>query len=591
MENKCGKTAENIPRPEYPRPQFVRDGWMNLNGKWFFETDQGNSGEERGLAARDSLSGEIMVPFCPESRLSGLAHTDFLSCVWYKRTFTLPAEAAGKRILLHFGAADYRTTVWVNGQKAGMHEGGYTSFEMDITDVVLPGENLLSVRCEDSVRDPMQPNGKQSRLYHSHGCDYTRTTGIWQTVWMEWVNPVYMQKILITPDAENAAVHFRVQLKDAAGCSLRADVSFDGTRTGSASVKTHPAFAEFTVQLDRKELWDLRQPNLYDYRLVLTDQKGREDVVTGYFGLRSIGFDGMRFMLNGRPVFQRLILDQGFYPEGIYTAPTDGDLKRDIELSMKMGFNGARLHQKVFEQRYLYWADHLGYLCWGEMASWGLDHSRIGALDAFLKEWLEVLERDYSAPCIIGWCPFNETWDYEGRRQEDDVLRMVYRTTKVFDKTRPCIDTSGNYHVETDIFDVHDYEQHVDEWQRRYGAGTEPIFERFQNRQKNQPGQPVFVSEYGGIRWSDQDGWGYGEGPKTEEEFLTRYKGLTDTLLDNPDHCGLCYTQLTDVEQEQNGLYTYDRKPKFPPEIMYPIMARKAACETDGSPGTEKEIP
>ncbi len=569
-----------IPRPEYPRPQFVREGWLNLNGEWDFEMDQGCSGEARGLVEQPGLSGTITVPFCAESRLSGVAHTDFINCVWYKRSFSVPSEAEGKRVLLHVGAADYRSKVWVNGQYIGLHEGGYTPFSFDITDALKAGDNLLTISCEDHVRDDMQPNGKQSRLYHSHGCDYTRTTGIWQTVWLEWMNPVHIIRSFITPDAINGTVHFRVQTANAFGSILRIETFFGGKEMGSVELHCVSLSTETTIRLYESHPWGVRDPQLYNYQMTLIATDGKKDVVTGYFGLRSVGFDGMKFLLNGKPVFQRLVLDQGFYPDGIYTAPTDEDLKKDILLSQQMGFNGARLHQKVFEPRYLYWADHLGYLCWGEMASWGLNHCEIGALAAFTKEWLEELERDYSAPCIIGWCPFNETWDIDGRKQNDDVLRMVYRITKAFDKTRPCIDTSGNFHVETDIFDVHDYEQHVDEWEKRYSRGTEPIYDRFTERQHYKPGQPVFLSEYGGIGWTqDPDGWGYGESPKTEEEFIERYRGLTNTLLDNPDHMGLCYTQLTDVEQERNGLYTYDRKPKFPPEIMYPIMARKASME------------
>ena len=568
-----------IPRAEYPRPQFVRDQWMNLNGTWEFEMDPGSSGEARGLVEQEHLAGKILVPFCPESRLSGVGHTDFIDCVWYKREFTIPSEAAEKKILLHFGAADYRTKVWINGTFIGVHEGGYTSFQMDITRVIKEGENRITVCCMDNVRDPMQPSGKQSREYHSYACYYTRTTGIWQTVWIEWVNPAYMRQIMITPDAANGRVRFSVRTEDAEGAMIRAEACYDGVAAGEAEAMVNTGWAEVTISLNRKELWNVRDPKLYDYRLTMTDRKGRKDELTGYFGLRSVGLDGKRFLINGKPVFQRLILDQGFYPDGIYTAPTDEELKKDIERSMAMGFNGARLHQKVFEARYLYWADHLGYLCWGEMASWGLDISDRAAFEAFSKEWMDAVERDYSSPAIIGWCPFNETWDYDGRRQRDDLLRLVYRMTKKLDPTRPCIDTSGNYHVETDIFDVHDYEQKPEEFVRRYGAGTELIYDRLGDRQKYSPGLPAFVSEYGGIRWTEKAGWGYGEAPKTEEEFLTRYKGLTDVLLDNPDHIGLCYTQLTDVEQEQNGLYTYDRKPKFPPEIMYPIMAREAACE------------
>ncbi len=571
-----------IPRPEYPRPQFVRDGWMNLNGVWQFEIDQGCSGRARGLVAQEKLSGEIIVPFCPESRLSGVGHTDFMRAVWYKRAFALPAEAAGKRVFLRFGAVDYACEVWINGMSVGTHRGGYASFGLDITAALRPGENVVTVCAEDDTRDPMQPTGKQSPKFESFGCFYTRTTGIWQTVWLAWMNDSYLDQVFLTPDAANARLHIRAKVARGTGCALRAETSFAGKPTGGAQARVNDGWVEATVQLTEAHLWSVGDGQLYDLDLRLTKDGETVDAVASYFGLRSVGFDGRKFLVNGKPVFQRLVLDQGFYPDGIYTAPSDDALRRDIELSMAMGFNGARLHEKVFEARYLYWADRLGYLCWGEMANWGLDHSNIAALASFEREWLEVVARDYSAPSIIGWCPFNETWDCDGRPQNDDVLRMIYRVTKALDITRPVIDTSGNFHVETDIFDVHDYEQEPAEFARRYGAGTEPIYERFPERQKSKPGQPVFVSEYGGIRWTDdQSGWGYGEGPKTEEAFLERYRGLTETLLNNPDHCAFCYTQLTDVEQEQNGLYTYDRRPKFDPAIIRRINAKPAAIERE----------
>ena len=571
---------DNQPRPEYPRPQFVRKDWMNLNGSWQFETDPGCSGEARGLVKQKALAGQICVPFCMESDLSGIGNKDFVSCVWYKKSFEIPSEAKGKRLLLHFGAADYRTTVWLNEQYIGVHEGGYTSFTMELIDAVCDGENHLTVRCEDDTRCTMQPSGKQSTRFESHGCSYTRTTGIWQTVWLEWVNTSYIEKVFITPDAANSRVHLRLITHTALGCTVQATSFYAGREMGIGNALVSSNDVELTLDLKEKHLWDAGKPELYDLYLTLSKDGGKIDEIASYFGLRSIAFDGMRFLLNGKPVFQRLVLDQGFYPDGIYTAPTDEALKNDILLSMAMGFNGARLHQKVFEARFLYWADHLGYLCWGEMASWGLDHSDIGAYAAFSKEWIEAVERDYSAPSIIGWCPFNETWDFEGRQQNNDVLRMVYRMTKAMDKTRPCIDTSGNFHVETDIFDVHDYEQDPEIFKGYYQAGTAPIHDRFPGRHTYKQGLPVFVSEYGGIRWTDDaGGWGYGEGPKTKEEFIARFKGLTDTLLDNPDHFGLCYTQLTDVEQEQNGLYTYNRKAKFDPAVISAILSRPAACE------------
>ena len=249
---------------------------------------------------------------------------------------------------------------------------------------------------------------------------------------------------------------------------------------------------------------------------------------------------------------------------------------------MAMGFNGARLHQKVFEERFLYHADRKGYLVWGEYPNWGLDHSFADSVYGMLPEWLEEVERDFNHPAIVGWCPFNETWDQHGRKQFDGLLSLVYRATKAADPTRPCIDTSGNFHVETDIYDVHDYEQRPEIFAGTYRSLAEDgsFRDRYQNRQRYDGKKPFFVSEYGGIRWTDdRNGWGYGDAPKTEEEFLARLKGLTDVLLDNPKIFAYCYTQLTDVEQEQNGLYTYDRKPKFPPEIIRAILSRKAAVE------------
>lgn len=573
----------DIPRPEYPRPQFVRSEWMNLNGEWQFEIDHGCSGRNRGMLEKETLDSKIIVPFCPESELSGVNYKDFMACVWYKRTIELPKEAEGKHVYLNFGAVDYRTEVWVNGQSVGKHEGGYASFSLEITKAVKPGENTILICAEDNTRDGMQPTGKQSTRFDSHGCLYTRTTGIWQTVWMEWMNEDHFRQVYLTPDAANSTLHIRAKLHGGKNCTLKVATAYKDDFTGNAEAKCNNGWVETTVQLTKTYLWNVGDGKLYDLQLQLVNENGEVvDSLSSYFGLRSVGFDGMKFVINGKPVFQRLVLDQGFYPDGIYTAPTEEALKHDIELSLAMGFNGARLHEKVFEPRFLYWADRMGYLCWGEMGNWGLDHTQIGALNAFTKEWLEIVARDFSSPAIIGWCPFNETWDKAGTRQNDDVLRMVYRMTKSLDSTRPCIDTSGNYHVESDIHDVHDYEQNPEEFGRRYGKGTEPIYERFPDRQKRIDGQPVFVSEYGGIRWSDDtSGWGYGEGPKTEEEFIARYKGLTDVLLDNPDHFAFCYTQLTDVEQEQNGLYTYHREPKFDPAIIHAINSRKAAMEEE----------
>ena len=571
-----------IPRAEYPRPQFVRDGWMNLNGTWQFEIDHGASGRARGLVRKEKLEGEIIVPFCPESRLSGVGYTDFMAAVWYRRGFTLPEAAAGKRVFLNFGAVDYKAEVWVNGESVGTHRGGYAPFQLEITKALHEGENTLVVCADDNLRNGHQPFGKQCSEYHSRGCSYTRTPGIWQTVWLEWTNETRIANVRLTPDAANASVLIEAELDGPTdGVTLAAEASFKGEAQGEIIADADGKTARLLLLVEDAELWNVGEPNLYDLRLTLRRGDETLDELNSYFGLRTVSFDGMKCLINGKPVFQRLVLDQGFYPDGIYTAPTDEELKADIERSMAMGFNGARLHQKVFEPRFLYWADRLGYICWGEMASWGIDPKDSWTLPIFLDEWLEVLRRDYSAPSIVGWCPWNETWDEENNGQRSETMRTTYLVTKAFDRTRPCIDASGGIHAATDIYDTHDYEQDPAVYKERYAPEAEIIYDRF-NRVQHYGGQPVFVSEYGGIGWNpDGEGWGYGNGPKTEEEFIARYKGLTDALLDNPNHMGFCYTQLTDVEQERNGLYYYDRRPKFDPKVIHAITAREAAIEKE----------
>lgn len=571
----------NIPRCEHPKPQFERKNWLNLNGEWDFCFDNGRSGIARKLYENfEAFDKKIIVPFCVESSLSGIGHKDFIYGVWYKREFQITDEQIKGRTVLHFGAADYKTTVFINGKEVGEHTGGYVSFEFDISDFIVSGSNTVTVFCEDDTRDPMIPRGKQSEEFYSHGCDYTRTTGIWQTVWLEFTSKSYIKNVKYYPDYRNSSVNIQGTLSGCGNLIIKA--FYEGREVGSSEISDCAGNFSLSLPLSETHLWEVGNGRLYDIILSFND-----DTVKSYFGLRNIWFDGYKFMLNGKSVFQRLILDQGFYPDGIYTAPDDKELLADIKRSQSCGFNGARLHEKVFEERFLYYCDREGYLVWGEYANWGLDHTRPEAIYSFLPEWLSEIERDFNHPAIIGWCPFNETWDMHGCQQYDSLLSLIYRATKSADPTRPCIDTSGNFHVESDIFDLHDYEQEVEIFKN---TNDEIITsgipkDRFSDRQTYIKGQPVFISEYGGIKWSPVDGnsrdvsWGYGNAPKSEEEFKARYKGLTDALLDNPCLFGFCYTQLTDVEQEQNGIFTYDRKEKFPCEFFYNVNSRKAAIE------------
>ncbi|MCM1134986.1 MAG: beta-galactosidase [Clostridium sp.] len=569
-----------IPRPEHPQPQMLRENWVNLNGEWDFAFDFGNSGIERESYKRTELDKKIIVPFCPESKLSGIGYKDFMRAVWYQRSVFFSKEQLKGRVLLHFGAVDYQCRVWVNELPAGEHKGGYSSFSFDITELAAEGENSIAVYAGDETAGGRQPKGKQSSLYASHDCDYTRTTGIWQTVWLEFVPESYIEKVQYYPNIEEKTISIKAVTRGDG--ILKAEAFYDGTSCGKAQAKTSAGNAMLTIPLSQLHLWEPGAGRLYDLELSFGD-----DRVKSYFGMREIKIDGERVLINGKSVFQRLVLDQGFYPDGIYTAASEEDLKQDILLSLAAGFNGARLHQKVFEPRFLYHCDKLGYLVWGEQGNWGLDVSAPEALKAFLPEWMEVIERDFNHPAIIGWCPFNETWDYNGRRQDDDLLSVVYHMTKLYDTTRPCIDTSGNFHVITDIYDLHDYEQDVEKFAGHYAefAAGGDLRDTHPHRQSMVKGIPVFISEYGGIKWDVEGGneksWGYGEGPETKEEFLQRYKGLTDALLNNPHMFGFCYTQLYDVEQETNGLYTYGRKPKFDMEVIRKINSRRAAIEEE----------
>ena len=604
------------PRPEYPRPQFVREDWLCLNGPWQFEIDQGDSGLERGLLTRP-LTGHITVPFCPESKLSGVENHDFLEAVWYRREVEIPSQWRGRRVLLHFQAVDYDATVWVNGQEVGRHRGGFSPFTCDLSHAAQPGERVsIVVRARDNHRDP-QPRGKQAQTFGTRGAIYVRTTGIWQSVWMEPVAEIHLGRPRLTPDVANsvirleqplvhrpAAEQFRVvkrtglrlqaQLLDSAGVVAEAECS--------AELDLCPQL-ELRIPDGRRRLWSIEDPHLFVVILRLIDDKGAVvDEAHSYTGLRSVAIDGKAITLNGKPVFQRLVLDQGYYPDGIMTAPSDEDLRRDIELSMEAGFNGARLHQKVFEERFLYHADRLGYLVWGEFGDWGCrgygaveDHQQ--PTSSYITEWLEILERDYSHPSIVGWCPLNETWQplHDRITTLDAVTRGLFLATKAMDRTRPVLDTSGYSHrvPEADVYDCHDYTQDPEVFAGRHDdvAAGNPYYNGRDGQTWSIPyrGQPFFVSEFGGIWWNPEvrageDSWGYGERPQSIEEFYARFTRLCEILLDDPAQFGYCYTQLTDIYQEQNGIYGFDRSPKFDMERIRAAQERPAAIESgDGT--------
>jgi beta-glucuronidase len=606
-----GTAGSRIPRPEYPRPQFTRPDWLSLNGEWEFEIDQGDSGLERGLRERP-LHERILVPFAPESAASGIGRTDFLHAVWYRRTLVIPESWAGRDVLLHFGAVDHDATVWVNDVEVGRHRGGFSSFTVPLAGVATAGEEIvIVVRARDTPREP-QARGKQSTRYASSGAHYTRTTGIWQTVWLEPVPPRHIRSLHIVPRRADNAFDVTVDCSRlVAGLIVTAELSDAHGPVASAAA---PAATDLAPRLvlpvpgDRVRPWSPDDPHLYDLTVRLLEPDGTVvDQVGSYAGLRSVTIDGNRVLINGEPVFQRLVLDQGLWPDTLMTAPDDDALVRDIELSRAAGFNGARLHQKVFEERYLYHADRLGYLVWGEFGDWGVAGHGVTGYNqqppaSFITQWLEVLHRDRNHPAIIGWCPLNETYQvlHDRITQLDDVTRGMYLAAKAADPTRPVLDASGYSHrvPGADIYDSHSYEQDPAAF-RRQQAGLpdgHPHVNLLNGQTISLPyaGQPYFVSEYGGIWWnsrlaadatSEQDSdrtgsWGYGDRVRTIEDWYDRYDGLTSVLLENPDMFGYCFTQLTDTFQEENGLYDASRRPKFDIARIRAVQQRKAAYES-----------
>lgn len=602
----------DLPRSEYPRPQFVREDWLCLNGEWQFEIDQGDSGIHRGLLDRE-LDSTVIVPFCPESKLSGIENHDYYNAVWYRRIVTIPADWTDKRVLLHFQAVDYDATVWVNGLEVGRHRGGFSPFYCDLDSVASAGDEItIVVRARDDGKTP-QPRGKQSRDFGPEGANYVRTTGIWQTVWMEPVPNVYLKRPRLTPDVANSTIRLeQAIINNSKGLRLRGTLSDESgdivTAECSAEYDLSPRL-DLAIPDDRVRLWSIDDPHLYDVEIFLLDVNGNViDTIKSYAGLRSVSINGKAIKINNKVVFQRLVLDQGYYPDGIMTAPSDEALIEDIQLSIDAGFNGARLHQKVFEERFLYHADRMGYIVWGEFGDWGCSHN--GLLTGehqtpgpdYITQWLECLERDYSHPSIVGWCPLNETWqtitDYITAL--DDVTHGMYYATKAMDSTRPVLDTSGYSHrvAGADVYDSHDYDQDPDTFRERHAGlaeGKSFVNDASQwvlpdsnvgNIRWSIPykGQPFFVSEFGGIWWNPdakegEDSWGYGNRPKDIEEFYDRFDKLCAILLDDVNMFGYCYTQLTDIYQEQNGIYKYDRSLKFDMERIRKAQIRPAAIE------------
>lgn len=593
-KEKINHTA--IPRTEYPRPQFVREGWLNLNGVWEFAFDDEDCGQKLHWEKPEyHLDMQIVVPFAYQAKLSGIKDGRQHDIVWYRREFQIPESWQGKRIILHFGAVDYSSSVWVNGKKAVGHEGGQTPFEADITEL-LEDINVITVRARDDTKDVALPRGKQYWNMESKYIFYTGTTGIWQTVWLEPVSTTHLESVMFTPDIDNDLVHIRfrtagfVRRKEV---FITADISFTGSDVEQEYTQVPVTKDSYRISepLEYRSIglanfnhtgyerwWSPEHPNLYEVTFTVLEDGEQVDVVKSYFGMRKISVEDGVFCLNNKPYQQRLVLDQGYFPEGGLTAPSDEDLQKDICLAKQMGFNGARKHQKVEDPRWLYWCDRLGYLVWSEMAN-AYVYTKEYA-ERMMLEWPQIIKRDFSHPSIVAWVPLNESWgipNVKVDKFQQNHARTMYYMTKSLDDTRPVISNDGWEHVISDLCTIHDYEPDREILMERYSDLSNILDFRPAGRNifaggMTYRGEAVMVTEFGGIAYrEDEKGWGYSSA-NNAMDYQTRLEAVFTPIRSSRHISGFCYTQLTDVEQEMNGLLTYNRQEKLPIEAIRKIV-------------------
>lgn len=580
-----------IPRPEHPRPDFVRDTFYNLNGTWDFMFDDQDVGLREGWYRPGyQLDKHITVPFCYQCVASGIGPTDEIHPVmWYRRYFEVPTEMRGRNILLRFGAVDYEATVYINGQAAGSHKGGYTPFALDITPYLVEGKNDLCVRVVDQP-DPVQLRGKQNWNRGLMGCWYTPCSGIWQTVYLEAVSDLYVEYIHITPDIDHGLAYIEVMFnrKPDEKICVSANVKLREHLIREVSASTENRNVVLTVDMKTNgtptpvALWGVRCPNLYDVHLKVHNDDAVFDRVDTYFGMRKIEVKNGVVYLNNRRLYQRLILDQGYWPDTQLTPPSDEAIQEDLQWTLRFGYNGARKHQKIEDPRYYYWADKMGVLVWGELPSpYSYTDETVENLSGTM---LEFIRRDFNHPCIITWVPLNESWGVPNicdNQRQQMTASMLYFMTKAADGTRLCSGNDGWEQMHTDICGLHDYaanrevlQDHFADRKAVEAYGCDAHYAYAKNYTPT--GKEAFlVTEYGGIAFENigpqgmmggMPTWGYHAKVTDEDAFFERYQATTEAIIDIPYNQGFCYTQLTDVMQEINGLLTPDRKPKMDTE-------------------------
>ncbi|PSL38167.1 glycosyl hydrolase family 2 [Labedella gwakjiensis] len=588
----------------YPRPQLVREQWTNLDGTWSFRHDDASAGLMNewtdGWAAGFPDARDIVVPFPPESVASGVDEPGFHPVVWYSRTITSDdLDSAGlsadsPRVLLHFGAVDYRASVWIDGAFVGEHEGGHTPFSFDVTHLVSTGDDhTLVVRAEDDPHDLTQPRGKQDWHEDAHAIWYRRTTGIWQTVWLEAVPETSIRTLRWVP-LDHARIELGVRLRGAAaaGSRIRVSLWWDergehlGTVESTLPVAADvfdlviPVVRQTNGQAEDELHWSPERPRLIDATVALVTPTGEEvDVVASYLGMRTVGIDAGVFLLNGLPYDVRSVLNQGYWPDSHIAAPSYDAHRREVELIKELGFTAARVHQKIEDPRFLYWADRLGLLVWGEAP--GAYAFSPTAVQRLMREWMDAVERDVSHPSIVTWVPANESWGVQHiatNRAQQAYARSLADVTRALDPSRPVISNDGWEHVGSDILTVHDYEGDGEALGRTYADddararllyGRGPAGRRILVGDAEDRGQPIMLTEFGGVTYQPgarrEDAWGY-TAAESGDDWIARIGALYDGIRASSFLAGSCYTQLTDTMQETNGLLTAEREPKVPIE-------------------------
>lgn len=576
----------------HPRPRLTRQRWTDLCGTWDFAYDDDDAGlDARWFADPARFDRQIQVPFPPESELSGINDKGYHPVVWYRRTFDAPQQA-GERLILHFGAVDYSAHVWVNGQLVATHQGGHTPFSADITGSLGEGEQVVVVRAEDRPLDGTMPRGKQDWEPTPHAIWYDRTTGIWQPVWLEPVPAIYLTSFHLTSDLTRNSVTVEACLNRGFRGWLSVTLRKGEEVLAVQHVLVDGDRAETSLTIPRAKngqrrgdlYWSPETPNIITVAAALQSEGGEAvDDIQSYLGFRSAGIGDGRFLLNDRPYFVRSVLEQGFWPQSHLAAPSADALRHEVELIKALGFNACRIHQKIEDPRFLYWADHLGLLVWGEMAN-AYEFSP-AAVDRFTREWLSAVDRDRSNPSVVTWVPINESWGVEDIARnpaQQAYASSLYHLTKALDPTRPVISNEGWEHTFSDILGIHDYTQHGSQLTERFGsaeaiAATLASFKPNRKRQRliaDDRDQPVMLTEFGGISFHPAAGqkWmGYAT-VGSEEEYLAILRDLFAAIYTSPELSGFCYTQITDTQQEKNGLYDEHRNPKLPVAALREII-------------------